>query len=126
MLRLFRERSEVRVVADQVGTPTSAGSLAACVWRAAADIGAPALMHYTDAGVASWYDFAVAIYEEALERGLVTTNVVIVPITTAEYPTPARRPLYSVLDKSDTLQRLSIAPVHWRIRLREVMKGLSK
>jgi dTDP-4-dehydrorhamnose reductase len=126
MLRLFRERAEVRVVVDQVGTPTSAASLAACVWKAAIDDGVPGLMHYTDAGVASWYDFAVAIYEEGIALGLLSKRVNIVPITTAEYPTAARRPHYSVLEKSDTLQRLAITPVHWRIRLREVMRGLSK
>jgi dTDP-4-dehydrorhamnose reductase len=126
MLRLFAERAEVRVVADQVGTPTSAASLAACVWKAAIDDGPAALMHYTDAGVASWFDFAVGIYEEGIALGLLNKSVNIVPITTAEYPTPARRPHYSVLDKSETLKRLSIAPVHWRIKLREVMKGLCK
>jgi dTDP-4-dehydrorhamnose reductase len=126
MLRLFAERAEVRVVADQVGTPTSAASLAACVWKAAIDDGPSALMHYTDAGIASWYDFAVAIYEEGIALGLLNKSVSIVPIKTAEYPTPARRPHYSVLDKSETLKRLSIAPVHWRIKLREVMKGLCK
>lgn len=124
MLRLFRERERVQVVADQVSTPTSAGSLAHCVWRVAADEGGSAIMHFTDAGVASWYDFAVAIYEEARTLGLIARDVDIQPITSDEYPTRARRPSYSVLDKGETLQRLGLAPIHWRIRLREVLKEL--
>lgn len=124
MLRLFGERAEVRVVADQVGTPTSASSLAQAVWLAALDDGASALMHFTDAGVASWYDFAVAIYEEATALGMLSKTVRIAPIATADYPTSARRPLYSVLDKSATLQRLNIEPLHWRAQLRTVLRGM--
>lgn len=121
MLRLFDERPLVNVVCDQIGTPTSAGSLAQCVWRAVQDQGAPAILHYTDAGVASWYDFAVAIYEEARAQGLATKQVQIVPIGSEHYPTPARRPHYSVLDKRDTLARLQLPVVHWREALRKVL-----
>lgn len=125
MLRLFRERPEVRVVADQVGTPTSADSLAACTWAAALDEGESGILHFTDAGVASWYDFAVAIYEEARELGLITRDVAIVPIATEQYPTPAHRPSYSVLDTRRTLERLKLQPVHWRVNLRKVLKELA-
>lgn len=124
MLRLFAERPVVNVVSDQVGTPTSAASLAKCVWRALDDRGDSAVLHYTDAGVASWYDFAVAIYEEARSLGLVTKDVQIVPIGTEQYPLPARRPHYSVLDKRATLARLQLPPVHWRAALREVLREL--
>lgn len=126
MLRLFGERDEVRVVADQIGTPTSASSLAQAVWRAAHDEGDPAVLHFTDAGVASWYDFAVAIYEEATALGMLARDVNVVPIPSADYPTPARRPAYSVLDKSETIRRLGIEPVHWRTRLRTVLQGMRK
>lgn len=121
MLRLFRERGVVNVVSDQVGSPTSATSLASAVWRTLASDGASGVLHYTDAGVASWYDFAVAIYEEARALGLVTRDVRINPIATEQYPTPARRPAYSVLDKRSSLERLQIEPVHWRTELRKVM-----
>ena len=68
MLRLMRERAEVRVVADQIGTPTWAAGLARAIWELM-EVGAPAgIYHWTDLGVASWYDFAVAIQEEALAR----------------------------------------------------------
>lgn len=124
MLRLFRERDRVEVVADQIGTPTSASSLAACVWRAATATNSSGILHFTDAGVASWFDFAVAIYEEACEIGTLDKNVDIIPITTAQFPTPARRPAYSVLDKTETWKRFGIRPVHWRIKLREVLREM--
>jgi dTDP-4-dehydrorhamnose reductase len=126
MLRLFSEQSVVQVVADQIGTPTSAHSLAECLWHAATDAGPSGTLHFTDAGVASWYDFAQAIYEEGRERGLIKREVEIRPIRTDEYPTPARRPAFSVLDKSTSLERLSLQPIHWRLRLKEVLSGLSK
>jgi len=120
MLRLMRERGAVRVVADQVGTPTAAGPLAEALWRiAGTDV--TGVHHWTDAGVASWYDFAVAIAEEAAALGLMSPHVTVTPIATADYPTPARRPAYSVLDKS-SLRALGLEPVHWRRSLRAVLE----
>lgn len=116
MLRLMAERDEVRVVADQVGTPTHAAGLARAIWTLDA-AGAAGIHHWTDAGVASWYDFAVAIQEEALAIGLLARSVPIVPIRTADYPTPARRPALSVLDKGATWAVTGIA-AHWRVELR--------
>lgn len=124
ILKLLQERELVSVVADQVGTPTSAASLARCIWKAVDDGGASAILHFTDAGVASWYDFAVAIAEEARVLGLLDKEVNIVPITTSQYPTPARRPCFSVLDKQATWERLQIQPVHWRVALRSVLREL--
>lgn len=124
MLRLFAERPTVRVVADQVGSPTSAASLADCLWRAALEGGTPAILHFTDAGVASWYDFAQAIYEEGRALGLVRDPVEVVPIATEDYPTPARRPSYSVLDKRPAVDRLGLRPVHWRENLRTVLRSI--
>lgn len=124
MLRLFNERPVVRVVADQVGSPTSALSLSECVWRAATTDKLQGIAHFTDAGVASWYDFAVAIYEEASQLGLVTKSVDVQPIQTKDYPTPARRPSYSVLDVTATTAALGLTPVHWRTNLRQVLREL--
>jgi dTDP-4-dehydrorhamnose reductase len=119
MLKLMA-RGPVRVVADQLGTPTSATSLADALWRfAAVDTGG--VFHWTDAGVASWYDFAVAISEEAAAAGLLSGVAEVTPIATHEYPTPARRPSYSVLDNSGAIRVLGIKPLHWRRRLREVI-----
>lgn len=121
MLRLMRERDEVRVVADQIGSPTWAPGLAATLWGlAAAD--RPGIYHHHDAGVASWYDFAVAIAEEALALGLLNRLPRIVPITTADYPTPATRPAFSVLDDTLTRQTLQDQPHHWRSNLRTMLK----
>ena len=117
MLRLLQERDEVRVVADQIGTPTWAASLADALWRLAA-MSAVGIHHFTDAGLASWYDFAVAIQEEARTAGLLGRPARIVPISTSDHPTPARRPAFSVLDKSATWALLGSPPPHWRVNLR--------
>ena len=120
MLRLMAERDEVRVVADQVGTPTYAASLAGAIWALAA-AGAQGIHHWTDSGAASWYDFAVAIQEEALALGLLTRAVPVIPIATADYPTPARRPSYSVLDKRSAIALIGAPAPHWRVNLRHML-----
>jgi dTDP-4-dehydrorhamnose reductase len=121
MLRLMAERDAIGVVADQVGTPTSTVTLADAIWRFAARPQLRGVYHFTDAGVASWYDFAVAIQEEALARGLLQRRIPVRPIATADYPTPARRPAYSVLDKRATWRDLELEPQHWRVALRAVL-----
>ncbi|MBO9574361.1 MAG: dTDP-4-dehydrorhamnose reductase [Sphingobium sp.] len=123
MLRLMAERDEVRVVADQVGTPTFAGSLAQAIWDLSA-AGAGGIHHWTDSGAASWYDFAVAIQEEALAIGLLNRTVPVIPIATSDYPTPARRPSYSVLDKSAAIAIVGSAPPHWRVNLRHMLGAI--
>lgn len=120
MLRLMAERDEVRVVADQIGTPTFAGSLARALWALDA-AGAQGIHHWTDSGAASWYDFALAIQEEALAIGLLTRQVPVLPIATSAYPTPARRPSYSVLDKSSAIALVGAPAPHWRVHLRDML-----
>ena len=120
MLRLMAERPEVRVVADQIGTPTYAPGLAAALW-ALADRGITGIHHYTDAGAASWYDFAVAIQEEALAAGVLSAAVPVVPVNTADFPTPAARPHHSVLDKGSTFAALGGPSPHWRHNLRAMI-----
>lgn len=124
MLRLMRERGAVRVVDDQVGTPTATGPLADALWQLAARDDLGGIHHWTDAGTASWYDFAVAIAEDAFARGLLAARPSVTPIATHEYPTPARRPAYGVLDKRTTWTALEVEPVHWRTRLREVLQEI--
>lgn len=126
MLRLFRERGEARVVADQVGTPTSARSVAAALWRCARLPAVHGILHWTDAGVASWYDFAVAIAEEARAAGILERDATVRPIATADHPTPARRPAYSVLDKRSTVAALGMEPAHWREELRGMLRELAR
>jgi len=126
MVRLMRERGAVSVVADQVGTPTAAASLAAVLWRAIAMPSLSGVQHYTDAGVASWYDFAVAIAEEGYAAGLFTLPVTVSPLATAEYPTPALRPAYSVLDSRRLRAALGLVAVHWRAALRPVIAEIGR
>lgn len=125
MLRLMGERKEVCVVGDQIGTPTWARSLASAVWGAL-DHGLTGVHHWTDAGTASWYDFAVAIQEEASLLGMLTNDVTIRQIATEEYPTPACRPAFSVLDKSATWEALGQQPPHWRLRLRQMLQRVQQ
>ncbi len=123
MLRLMQEREKLGVIADQIGSPTWAKGLADALWEAARKntIGQ---LHWTGAGVASWYDFAVAIYEEGRAAGLLDKDVVIKPLTTEQYPTPAKRPAYSVLSLVDTWDVLDIQAEHWRVELRKMMREL--
>lgn len=123
MLRLMAEKDRIDVVADQIGSPTNATSLAEAIWALDA-AGARGIYHYTDAGVASWYDFAVAIQEEALALRMLQRSVQIVPIATSAYPTPAARPACAVLDKSDTWALLGQPAPHWRVNLRKMLKEL--
>ena len=123
MLRLMRERGSVNVIADQIGTPTWAQGLAGALWRAC-EQQLTGTYHWTDAGVASWYDFAVAIAEEAVALGLLDTMPDITPLKTEDYPTPAVRPPYSVLDKTSTWQALGIRAPHWRVQLRAMLAEL--
>lgn len=126
MLRLMKEKDHLGVIYDQVGSPTWARTLAKTIWKAVLSF--PELngvYHWTDSGVASWYDFAAAIQEEALAIGLLDKKIPLMPIRTSEYPTPAKRPAYSVLDCSKTWKDLSLSPKHWRLSLKKMLKGLN-
>jgi dTDP-4-dehydrorhamnose reductase len=124
MLRVMEERDEVSVVSDQIGAPTWSRSLAAALWAAVSHADLRGVHHWTDAGVASRYDFAVAIQEEALAMGLLSRAVSIRPVQSHEYPTPARRPAFSVLDTSSTRAGLGMTALHWRVNLRHMLRGL--
>lgn len=121
LLRLMRERDSLSVVQDQIGAPTLASGLAATIW-ALAGRGTTGIFHHRDAGVASWYDFAVAIQEEALALGMLTRAIPVRPIPSSAYPVPARRPAFSLLDDSATRALLGDAPPHWRANLRTMLK----
>lgn len=129
MLRLHRAKAaageSLGVVADQVGCPTATHTLAAACWRAIlASESGPRILHWSDAGAASWYDFAVAIGELGVAAGLLERAAAVRPLTTADYPTPAERPSYSLLDCTQTRQVLGLEPVHWRTALAEVMRHI--
>lgn len=154
MLRLMTEKPALGVVADQVGTPTSAGSLAKNIWQFVDHFSSGAgdhqqainqqqasdhqqsialqqqalgggIYHWSDAGVASWYDFAHAIQSIALDLGKLDKKIPISPLRTEQYPTPATRPRYSVMDKRATYDLFGIeVPTHWCEELVKVIQTL--
>lgn len=124
MLKLMRERPQLSVVCDQIGTPSWAAGIAAAIWGLIEASVPAGIYHWTDLGVASWYDFAVAIQDEALERGLLARAVPIAPIASAAYPTRARRPAFSVLDTASTRAAIKAPARHWRHNLRTMLDEL--
>jgi dTDP-4-dehydrorhamnose reductase len=128
MLRLHAMKAAagepLGVVADQVGCPTATHTLAAACWRAigiGTDADGPRTLHWSDAGASSWYDFAVAIGELGVAAGLLERAAEVSPLTTADYPTPAQRPSYSLLDCTASRQSLAMDPIHWRASLAQVL-----
>jgi dTDP-4-dehydrorhamnose reductase len=121
MLRLMKEKEEITVIDDQIGTPTWANGLAKAIW-ATMEKGLKGIFHWTDAGVASWYDFAVAIQDEAIDAGILSKRISIQPIPTEKYLTQAKRPSFSVLDKRNLLDATGLLSVHWRIQLRHMIR----
>ena len=109
MLKLAAGRDELKIIADQVGTPTYAVDLAACILRIAqSNSDAYGIYHYSNEGVTSWYDFAKAIFD------ISDTEIKVTPIKTEEYVTRATRPPYSVMDKSKVKKQFSIEIPYWR------------
>lgn len=123
ILKAAQEGRPLRVVADQVGSPTWARGLAVALWQMI-EMDWRGTWHWTDAGVTSWYDLAVAVGEEAAANGLLPRAPVVIPIASHELPAAARRPSYSVLDKSATWARWPTPPSHWRHQLRLMLQEL--
>lgn len=134
MLRLGAEREELRVVADQVGSPTWAAEIAQAITVLSRQLVDPppdiasanlsGIYHFTNSGVTSWYDFAVAIFEEAKSLGVPCQLKRVIPITTSEYPTPAQRPAYSVLANQKIQTILKSPAPQWRQGLRQMLTEL--
>lgn len=119
MLRLADERDEINVVCDQIGSPTYAGDLAKAIHIIIrSEKWTPGIYHFTDEGVASWYDFTKAIFE------LSENNTTVNPIRSAQYPTPAKRPMYSVLSKNKIKQIYGVNIPYWRDSLAKCLKKL--
>lgn len=119
MIRLMNEREEINVVNDQVGAPTYAADLADAILKIISSGNWVAgIYHFTNTGVISWYDFAVAIKEE------IKSNCRVNPISTSQYPTPAKRPAFSVLDTSKIETVYSIRMSHWRDSLKNCLAKL--
>lgn len=123
MLCLMKEKEQLGVVSDQIGAPTWAAGLARVCWQAAQQKPA-GIFHWSDAGVASWYDFAMAIQSLARCKGLLNRHIPIKPIGTKDYPTPAKRPHYSVLNSDALQQKVNISPVYWREQLNTMLNEI--
>ncbi len=125
MLRLGTERSQLKVVADQIGSPTWSYDLALAITqllnKSQADSSIQGIYHFTNSGVASWYDFAVALFAEAKQLGFPLKIEQVVPITTAEFPTPTQRPAYSVLSKTKITKIMGVHPPYWRDSLKKML-----
>ncbi|SNU04348.1 dTDP-4-dehydrorhamnose reductase [Prevotellaceae bacterium MN60] len=119
MIRLGQEKPELGVIFDQIGTPTYARDLAAAIFTAINKGVVPGVYHFSNEGVISWYDFTKAIHRLA---GITTCHVR--PLHTAEYPTPANRPHYSVLDKTKIKQTYQMEVPYWEESLRECIEKL--
>ncbi len=127
MIRLFGERDEVRVVADQWGSPTYTGDLAAAIVKIVEDGSARyGIYHYTNEGRTTWHEFAVEICAQARRHGLIDRDVRVTPVTTAEYPTKARRPKNSYLSKEKIVRELGVRCRDWREALADCISSLRK
>ena len=119
MIRLGKEKPELGVIFDQIGTPTYARDLAVAIFAAINQGVVPGIYHFSNEGVISWYDFTKAIHRIA---GITTCHVR--PLHTSEYPTPANRPHYSVLDKTKIKQTYNIEVPYWEESLKECIAKL--
>jgi dTDP-4-dehydrorhamnose reductase len=126
ILASIQAAKPLRVVRNLTGVPTSARSLALAIWASASRSEVRGIHHWVDAGTASWYDFAVAIQEIALELALVAKPVPIAPITSEEYRARARRPPYSVLDSRSLARAIALEPRPWRSWLAETLKEVDR
>ncbi len=125
MLNLMSAGKDLNVIDEQVGTPTWAWGLAQAVWASIKN-SLCGTFHWTDAGVASWYDFAVAIQEEGIAMGLLEQPAIITPVDSSRFPTAAERPYYSILDKRSFWQATKITPIHWRQQLRSMLEEMKQ
>ena len=122
MLRLMKEKESIHVVNDQFGCPTFAADLALAIMRIIRSKKSkvnPGIYHYTNAGITNWYEFAVAI------KKITGSNCIVDPITTAQYPTAAKRPAYSVLDTAKIAATFPVEIPNWELSLEKCL-GLLK
>ena len=129
MLRMHREKNQINVVSDQIGSPTSTIKLALACWRILkkdlekkkfSDV-----LHYCDSGVASWYDVAIAVGEISKRIGIIDEPAKVNPIPALDWKTKAKRPNFSVLENLYTIKELNLEPVHWRNALEDMIKRIN-
>ena len=125
MIRLMSEKESLRVVKDQIGSPTSTDSLVDLLFTMLKTEDYSGIYHWSDSGSVSWYDFALVIQDYCIDVGLLKKRIPIIPIGTSQYPTPARRPKYSVMDLSLTIEKYSIEPKPWKESLKRVIERIA-
>ena len=134
MMQLLQDRKEVKVVCDQISSPTIASSLAKAIWKAIEKNNLftitnkcfPMINHFSNNGIASWYDVAVAIGEIGTRIGLIRELGTLIPIASSEYKTTALRPRYSVLESKETKKILNIQDLHWRKALFDAYENFNQ
>ena len=130
MLKLHQDRDSIKVVSDQIGCPSSTVEIANACWEIINNIEAksylPRIIHWRNNGVASWYDLAHAIGEIAHEIGIINSSAKVIPISSNEFPTAAKRPSFSLLDISESVDLLCIQPEHWRSSVRKILLNLKQ
>ena len=129
MLKLHKDREEIAVVSDQIGCPTSTATLAHVCWKLIElnqdrIIQSFNYLHWTDSGIASWYDVALKIGEFANELKLIKHMAKVIPILSSEYSSKVDRPKYSVLNSEKTCRQLFIPNIHWNITIKNILKTL--
>ena len=129
ILRLHKERNEISVISDQIGCPTSTVTLAKVCWKfielyQGKIIQSLNYLHWSDLGIASWYEVAIKIGEFAYELDLISQMANVIPIMSSEYPSKVNRPKYSVLNSDETVEKLSISNTHWNITIKNILKDL--
>ena len=130
ILKIMKKNDEVKIIFDQLGSPTTASSLAKACWETikfkSENKNIPHIMHFTNSGVASWYDLTISIAEIGSELNLIKKEIKILPILSEEYHTDARRPKYSVLNSFETYQKLSLKPIYWKNAIKDLFIELTK
>ena len=126
MLRLMGDRDQLSVVNDQIGSPTSTHGLAALLFTMISKDSYQGIYHWSDGASISWYEFAQEIQGQAIQEGLLSRAIPISPISTSEYPTPAQRPAYSVLDRSRAVAQFECPALDWKGQLNLVIKELAR
>ena len=129
ILKLNEKKEKISVVSDQIASPTNAPGLAKACWKiiecySKPNFILPSILHWTDSGVASWFDIAVAIGEIGEEIGLLKKRALVIPIKSEEYQTKAKRPIFSCLDCESTSKIIRMKQMYWRDGLKEVLKGI--
>tara|TARA_B100000886_G_scaffold333376_1_gene287338 strand:- start:3097 stop:3534 length:438 start_codon:yes stop_codon:yes gene_type:complete len=132
MLKLMKTKKQIGVVSDQVGCPTSSFTLKKAIWKIITEQNIfkeyksqMPIFHFCDCGVASWYDVAVKLQEFFIEFNLIDNPIDILPIKTKEFPTPAKRPKFSILDSDETYGTFNLDRIHWSKALKESLKKIN-